>query len=293
VTHLAEILDRLSRPLDPQPTTAEASLCGLQGMRAVLFDVYGTLLISGSGDISLSSGAARGSAATAALAAVGLQSLADSVEGATVVQTLHAVVRASHAESPHEFPEVIIEEVWSETLRRLGEAEDLATADICALALEYECRVNPVWAMPGLGATLQTIRQAGLAMGIVSNAQAFTPTALSWLAGGSLPDLGFDTRLCHWSYAYRQAKPGKFLYQQAAQALRVQGIEPAQTLYVGNDMRNDVWPAAEVGFRTALFAGDARSLRLREDDPRSGELLADVVVTNLGQILTVLLLADG
>ncbi|MEQ8837627.1 MAG: HAD family hydrolase, partial [Lacipirellulaceae bacterium] len=62
-------------------------------------------------------------------------------------------------------------------------------------------------------------------------------------------------------------------------------ITPAETLYVGNDMRNDIWPAAKVGFKTALFAGDERSLRLREDEPnRDQRPEPDAVVTELDQL---------
>lgn len=41
------------------------------------------------------------------------------------------------------------------------------------------------------------------------------------------------------------------------------GIESSQTLYVGNDMLNDIYPAQQLGLKTAFFAGDQRSLRKR------------------------------
>ena len=50
-------------------------------------------------------------------------------------------------------------------------------------------------------------------------------------------------------------------------------------------MLNDIFPAQKVGFKTALFAGDQRSLRLRADDPRCRELTPDLVVTDLGQLI--------
>ena len=56
-----EIIDRmraLCRPLLPEPSGERARLVPLPGIRAVLFDVYGTLLISGSGDIGTSRHAA-------------------------------------------------------------------------------------------------------------------------------------------------------------------------------------------------------------------------------------------
>jgi putative hydrolase of the HAD superfamily len=54
---------------------------------------------------------------------------------------------------------------------------------------------------------------------------------------------------------------------------------------VGNDMLNDIYPAKKLGFQTALFAGDARSLRLRTDDPRCRNLSADLILTDLEQLI--------
>ncbi|MEM6654457.1 MAG: HAD hydrolase-like protein, partial [Planctomycetota bacterium] len=207
--------------------------------------------------------------------------------GDALVAALRQAIQEEHAVSPHEFLEVEIRDIW----RSLGES--LSDTQIARLAVEYECRVNPVWPMPGCGETLAALRDVGLPLGIVSNAQFFTPIAMEELLGDSLSRLGFDESLCVWSYAHRLAKPGTFLYEQSAAALAERSIAPQQVLYVGNDMRNDVWPASRVGFRTALFAGDARSLRLREDDQQVAGVEPDAVLTDLRQILTVLPLADG
>jgi putative hydrolase of the HAD superfamily len=50
-------------------------------------------------------------------------------------------------------------------------------------------------------------------------------------------------------------------------------------------MLNDMLPAYAEGFQTALFAGDKRSLRLREDDPRCKNLSPDLVITDLRQLV--------
>ncbi|MCL1812348.1 MAG: hypothetical protein FWG29_02365, partial [Treponema sp.] len=52
-------------------------------------------------------------------------------------------------------------------------------------------------------------------------------------------------------------------------------------LYIGNDMKNDITGAAGEGFTTALFAGDRRSLRLREDDPACAGKRPDMVLRDL------------
>jgi putative hydrolase of the HAD superfamily len=129
------------------------------------------------------------------------------------------------------------------------------------------------------------LRGRGLVLGIVSNAQFYTPLMLEGFLDSSLDDLGFDAECCAWSYRLLEAKPSTRIYEEALAGLeRVHGIEPSEVLYVGNDLRNDIWPASLTGCRTALFAGDARSLRLREDDPRCTGVVPDRIVTDLRQI---------
>jgi putative hydrolase of the HAD superfamily len=53
-------------------------------------------------------------------------------------------------------------------------------------------------------------------------------------------------------------------------------------------MLNDILPAQTTGFRTALFAGDKRSLRLRRDNPRCSNLKPDMVLTDLVQLVELL-----
>jgi putative hydrolase of the HAD superfamily len=113
---------------------------------------------------------------------------------------------------------------------------------------------------------------------------------LEALLEAPLEALGFDRDCCALSYRLLEAKPSTRVYREALAGLAAKhGIPPGAVLYVGNDMRNDIWPAAEVGCRTALFAGDERSLRLRRDDPRCAGVTPDRIVTDLSQITTGLL----
>ena len=121
----------------------------------------------------------------------------------------------------------------------------------------------------------------GLPMGIVSNAQFYTRELFPAFLKRSTDDCGFASELQVYSYEQGFAKPGEGLYQLAAERLAAREILPSEALYVGNDMLNDITPAQRVGFRTALFAGDSRSLRLRTDDPRVEGIRPDIVVTRL------------
>jgi putative hydrolase of the HAD superfamily len=75
------------------------------------------------------------------------------------------------------------------------------------------------------------------------------------------------------------------MFQVAAERLNHMGISVRSALYIGNDMLNDIYPGKQAGFKTGLFAGDARSLRLRENDPKCKDLSVDLVITDLAQLL--------
>ena len=142
--------------------------------------------------------------------------------------------------------------------------------------------------MPYLKETLADIKETGLLMGIISNAQFYTPLLFPALIDQDLTACGFDNDLSWFSYQSKRAKPDTWMYEQARSALEAREVAAEEVLYVGNDMLNDMLPAATVGFKTALFAGDKRSLRLREDHPEAAQVQVDCIITDLRQLLEIL-----
>lgn len=282
---LVSLIREASSPLAPVPTDVAPRLAPMQSLRVILWDIYGTLLISGSGDIGSADPTLRDRAFAEALRAVGV--MPEGVDVSLLRRQIERAHAAAHA-AGIDYPEVDIVEVWRDVLVAGVGADDAARVDLEQLAVEFEIRANPIWPMPGLDPCLSELRRRGLVLGIISNAQFFTPLAIRATTGKTLDEHGFDALLRYYSYEHRRAKPGRWLYEQAAQHLAGGGYQPHEVLYVGNDMRNDVWPAAEVGFRTALFAGDQRSLRLRTNEAESNQFPEpDVVVTDLTQILSI------
>ncbi|MGC9452067.1 MAG: HAD family hydrolase [Oceanipulchritudo sp.] len=288
-SHLIEHTRNHSRRLHPKPTGEEPRLQPFPGIKAVIFDIYGTLFISGSGDISLAEEEDRSPAIAGALATAGYRILSPQAPWSDHLLDCIRKFRELRKVDGIAFPEVRIEEVWAAFI---GEATAMGwlegDGDIRLAIVDHECRVNPAWPMPGLGEILGWIRSRGLLLGIVSNAQFYTPLLFPALLGCRLEELGFREDCSVWSYVEREGKPSIRLYQLLAERLAERDILPRQVLYIGNDMRNDIRPARETGFATALFAGDARSLRWRREDPRCRDLQPDLVLTNLRQIEQVL-----
>ena len=264
--------------MEPLPTGTAP--CGnIRGaLKAVLFDIYGTLFISGSGDIGVAEEQFQRSAAMDALRRhYQIPWSADQM-----ARKLFAAIRHDHRcqESVGvDHPEVQIDQIWQGIL----EWEDMTR--IRGLAEAYETIVNPTYPMPGLDQMLRTLRRQGMILGIISNAQFFTPGLFKRFLGAWPEALGFPKTLTLYSFEFGRAKPCVALFDTLADRLQKYGIPPERALYVGNDMRNDILPAQTVGFQTALFAGDRRSLRRRRDEPALQNITPDVVITDLRQLL--------
>jgi len=263
--------------LAPIPTSLTPSDNLIHDIRCVLFDIYGTLFISGSGDIGL---AGQSSPQMESIRLL-LKKFEIPKTPRALLDEFHSAVKARHSELRNQgvdFPEVRIDRIWQDVLQ---EADHNT---IRQFAVEFELVSNPVYPMPNLTDLLSTYRQRGLLMGIISNAQFYTPYLFKWFLDSDLQGLGFDSDLIFYSYKFDRAKPSAALFKMAAEKLMERQISPATVLYLGNDMLNDIYPAKMVGFKTALFAGDKRSLRLRTADSRCKDLTADIVVTDLSQL---------
>lgn len=277
---LAEDVRPRYRPLRPIPTGQTPSGHLSEPVLAVLFDVYGTLFVSGVGDIGTAEQPQDPSEGVPeVLSHYGLDRSEDDILAA-----LHAAIEADHRRrkaSGNPYPEVDILTIWRQVLGRTLPPE----SSLDAFARDYEAAANPVWPMPHAAETIAALVRRNILLGIVSNAQFFTPPLFRWFFGKPLVPLGFDSRLIYFSYRHGIAKPSRAPFRWAARRLTERGISPKSALFVGNDMRNDILPAAKTGFATALFAGDARSLRLRKDDPACAGIRPDLVVTDLMQLL--------
>ncbi|MCC5941348.1 MAG: HAD hydrolase-like protein [Balneolaceae bacterium] len=292
-TFLHNRFRELSVSMEPIDTNTNPSLTILHDIRVIAYDFYGTLFISGVGDIGIDDGSPDAELFLDVLNQSGVQihneqagSLGFIIYNEVVDDMISTLKRAGV-----EYPEPDIREVWGKVLQKM-QSDSLisyqANTELYEqVSVEFEARMNPVWPMPDVTDTLHHFKAKGVTQGIISNSQFYTPVVLEALTNQTLSELGFDENLLNWSYEEKLKKPGLKFYREFLEKLGHfdASIKPHQVLYIGNDMLKDVYPAAELGMRTALFAGDERSLKWRKDDDRCRNLKPDLVITRLSQLI--------
>jgi len=272
------LLSKYIKPIFPRPSSFHRSGKLEDKIRCILFDIYGTLLVSSSGDIGI---AKRESYTSEKLENL-LNKFGIQQTPSDILKRFFATIDDAHQtlkEKGVDFPEVEIDRIWMRVL----EIDDLDR--VRAFAMEFELIVNAVYPMPNFEKTLSACKDLDVLMGIISNAQFYTPYLFKWFLDSSLENRGFHPDLIFYSYKFGYAKPSTFMFNAAVEKLEKMDMSPHSVLYVGNDMLNDIYPAKTAGFKTALFAGDARSLRLRENHPQCKDLSSDIIITDLIQIL--------
>lgn len=272
-----QIIASYLHPMSPKATRMQPGGSLRQPVRCLLCDIYGTLFISGSGDIGTSHCLFSKEREVKDL----LNTYHLPFTPSQLHEQLKSAICAQHRKAKAlgaDFPEVNIDRLWQKIFSWSDQSK------IRAFAAAYEMIVNPVWPMPGIRTLIDHCNRMNIHLGIISNAQFFTPLLFDWFFGTDLVCLGFDPQLAIFSYELGLAKPSPRLFQIAVRRLHQMGIAPNQAAYIGNDMRNDISASQKAGFQTVLFAGDARSLRMRKDDPFCHGTFPDLTITHLDQL---------
>ncbi|MDC7219253.1 MAG: HAD family hydrolase [Spirochaetales bacterium] len=291
----ARVMGEEAVHLAPIPTGLSPRLEKGFSIKAVLFDIYGTLLISGTGDISIAREKENNFSLGPCLKETEFSRLPQEYRDQDLAGPMKEIITAFHSDlkaKGADFPEVDIITIWDRLLNRFKEerfiSEDYSLRSLIHLATYHEIISNPVWEMPGAFSLIPALKEKDYRLGIVSNAQFYTPLTLEELSGSTLEELGFELPLCSWSYRILRGKPSPDIFKAPLEKLQSEGINPEEILYVGNDMLNDVYTARLWGCKTALFAGDKRSLRLREGDERCDPIEPDLIITDLAQLKELL-----
>ena len=276
----------------PQIAPDLAPLVGLplpRRPRAILFDVYGTLLVSAAGGEPTEPGTQTTDAGVRAWILLEQELLKVGYRGSatTFSEALSRVMVAKRKQlmETSTFPEVEIDHLVE------GLLSHPTAAQARRVAVLHEASQNPCAPMPGAVELLSRLRALHFQFGVVSNGQFYTPLLVDALFGEEWTQLGFQPSLSVFSYERGRAKPDPTIFAGPLERLVALGIAPGETLFVGNSSRNDVAPAKKLGLLTALFAGDVRSYRPPSPDSESDR--PDTIVTSFAQLEPLVGLGNG
>lgn len=270
-------------------------------VKACIFDIYGTLLMSSSGDINTRYVRTKNLKKTFEITGVTInKSFKNERAILFLILDIFKKVISNHHENSRNssipYPEIEIREIWEEVLHLASSKEYIYIEedfDITTFTLVFELVNNKAYPIPGMTDIIDRIKERNMPLGIVSNAQHYTPVIMNYFITGNLNNdesvVHFNEDLQFFSYKYKKAKPDTFLFDLLVPVLHEKyGLQPYETIYIGNDMLKDVLPAKQVGLKTVLFAGDKRSLRLRKDEAKIKGITPDYIITDLIQIFEII-----
>jgi putative hydrolase of the HAD superfamily len=220
-------------------------------IRAVIFDIYGTLL-------EVRPAPADADARWARLwhdtlgGPVRLSSREFASASDQVIAREHAAARVLGVQ----FPEVYWPSVATEVLPELAHLSDAARDEFL---FQHAGLTHTVRLGGGAAETLRLLMDSGYLLGIASNCQFYTVRELDvTLAGAGLAGGIFTPGLCFRSFEHGFSKPDPHVFRLLAARLRAFGVTPPETLAVGDRLDNDIEPARAHGWQTWHLAPQVR-----------------------------------
>lgn len=198
-----------------------------------------------------------------------------------------------------EVPHISLANVWKVLIERLqhkeysydvlryGSLEDFSER----VAFFFHSALQGTAAYENALKVLRFIPRAGLIQGLLADAQPFTLLQLmrALQTQGNLPPIQelFQRELMLFSFSEGVRKPSRSIFEDCAARLARNGISAEEVLHVGTKMTDDLAVAKQVGFRTALFAGDQASLEAPRELLADPEVRPDRLITSLAQITRI------
>jgi len=298
---ITDYLDNLDK-LEPLPTGISEDWQPNGNIRACIFDIYGTLIISSSGDIDqaeFSSQSLEMALERAHIELCASGPLSRQTIGQKLLEDFRREIEKQHSRMKKQgipYPEITITSIWRRILKNYHKANKIGLnkhSDVKIYTFLFELMSNRIYPMPHMRQVLNHLSENGMPLGIISNAQFYTPMIMNHFLDGPLSETThirhFEPRLSIYSYQAGRSKPDMYLFRILTERLESHyGIKPEEALFVGNDMYKDIWPASQAGLKTALFAGDRRSLRLRQDHREVRNLRPDFIIKDLISITGIL-----
>jgi FMN phosphatase YigB (HAD superfamily) len=216
-------------------------------IRAIIFDVYGTLLEVGPAPPGAEE---RWHSLHAEVfgcsSPMGLADFYAACDGA--IARRHAEARARGIS----WPEVQWRSVVAEVLPALGRLASETQEDFLFRQMQASRSLR---LGDGASQALRALRERQTILGLASNAQAHTRRELGMaLDSAGLSLAWFEPDLCFWSYQHGFSKPDPHVFRILTARLETRGIAPSEILMVGDRPDNDLEPARAHGWQTWRLA---------------------------------------
>lgn len=305
----AAYLDTRGLPWPAPPTVerprARPHLVRLPDIRAVLWNVYGTLLAIPTGELLFEHPVefVMSAALEKTIQEFKMWGSMSRKPGqpSEYMGQIYSQILLEHRSggSAEKHPEAQSEKIWETILMRLMQKDYKFDVGMYGSINEYSKKVayffhasmQATAAYPGAAAALLRVHEAGLAQGMLADGQCFTRVQLQRGLTAEDPtakvDELFDEGLRALSCDVRGKKPSERLFRHALSQLQDRGIDPDQVLHVGSRLVQDIVPAKRLGMKTALFAGDKASLQASGEQLKENSFRPDVLLTELEQIAEV------
>uniref|UniRef100_A0A7C4QX47 HAD family hydrolase n=1 Tax=Schlesneria paludicola TaxID=360056 RepID=A0A7C4QX47_9PLAN len=305
---LAERNLRWPAPPRRQPVNAAPYTKPLPGIRAVAWDIYGTLLRISDGELLFVHPQAMRMevALDKTIQEFNMWHSMSRKPGAPweymlqLYQRTYDELRLAGSGRKGDLTEVDAAQLWRRILGKLEQKEyqydEAFYGDLDELSAKiayfFHASLQGCEAEAGALEVLLSLFHQGLPQGVIADGQCFTLLQLlrGLLAQGTLPAGSrlFLPELMTLSYQEGIRKPSKSLYLKAAERFESRGVSPGEVLYVSARLRDDLAVAKSVGFRTALYAGDKVSLRASAADLKDPAVKPDRLMTELTHIREIL-----
>ena len=287
------------------PIKARPHLARLPDVRAVLWNVYGTLLAIPQGELLFEHPTpfVMNNALDRTIQEFKMWASMSRKPGQPADDLLRQYRQILSEQSlgggGERHPEIQVERVWEVILKRLMQKDYKFDAGFFGAMNEYSRKVAYFFhaslqgtaCYEGAAVALKHVSASGLRQGLLADGQCFTTIQLQrGLAtqDGSLRlDDVLNDGLIVLSHESRGKKPSERLFRKALEELQAAGVSPPEILHVGSRMQHDIIPAKRLGMKTALFAGDKTSIQATPEQLKEAATRPDVLLTELDQITEV------
>jgi FMN phosphatase YigB (HAD superfamily) len=289
-------------PPKVEPPRVKPHVPHLEGIRAVLWTVYGTLLAVAEGELKfeVSNELLMNVALDKTIHEFKMWGAMSRKPGqpAEYMREIYkkALDEQRLAPSAEKNPEILSEKVWESIIKKLFQKEYAFDAGFYGSLNDYSRKVAYFFhaSLQGTGCydnaavAMNAVADRGVRQGLLSDGQCFTAAQLGRGLGLQDESAKLDEVLPAagrvLSHELRARKPSDTLFQAAVESMAASGIEPTEILHVGSSLPRDIGPAKKWGMRTALFAGDRASLVATADQLKDPQYRPDALLTDLGQV---------